>query len=1029
MKTTENQSLAKTLRQPATRRLALAMVLGIACIPYIYGQPTRSNPIIDAMQTAKEMEIGTPTTAALVKNIVYPMNYSTGLPEIKIPLYEVKCGELTLPIYLSYHASGIKLTDVAGWVGHGWSLIAEPMVTRTIRGEIDDPVTMTCPIKKEIDRTPVYVYGLTQYQREDTDEFYYRLAGKQGMFMYSDPSKKFLSVPYESIRIKYEEKHFQITDDDGTLYRFNGGTELGAKNLNLIGWKASSMVAANKTDSIQFVYDENRMLYLVRTYDDYITVVDGFNRKNGVNTWRPLGSPVPFTDQCSSLISTLEYLPDEMMQDPIITTKTSNRTDIWQCDDNGILFPDGTEYEISSLIHNVDTRTQPLREIHFALGKVVFTKDPKFPRLQEITIYDTKGNLVRGFRLNYITPNDRVTHRYYLESVDLDDENGESKEMYKFSYENLYYLPSPGDRSMDYWGYFNGVYRPDSVTLVPRYTFDVTRWKYDYYPNSTAIRLIAQVPVIPLTIGSERSRDPAEEYMKYGVLKGITYPTGSTDEFSYEVHRYKDDDGNIRSAGGLRVKSITTRDQGGVNRCRTFKYGIYEDGIGTPATKFVKDCFYLCQDMYIQAPIWYAWGVFGGFERESSDAHILARQRTLFSNPIRPITFHGGSSVMYDFVTEYNGTPENNSGKTEYQYNVEYTQPLPDERHTMRNDRHLYWKFGHLISKTVYRNDNGTYIPLEKTHNEYSTEEKDFGKIISGEAFPYYIIREPENCSAPIDIKYHNMYLQTTTDVGANLLKRSTRTVYSAPEPVVTTTQYEYADPGTTYPTRVIETGGGLTATSTSFSYPRDYDGIHPYGEMVARNILSPVIKKEYGRGTGYIGIETPYAMLGENVFRPSSTVVRRTPADAGDTRVTFLHDPRGRLRQETKDEKSSVVFLYGYNHQRVIARIENATFAEVADKLGGEAAVETISASDRPQMYGIDNLRQTLPDARVTTYTYRPPVGVETITDPFGLTTHYDLDGLGRLTRTYIKNGNRVEVLQRNEYHYANPTTPGDHE
>ena len=66
-------------------------------------------------------------------------------------------------------------------------------------------------------------------------------------------------------------------------------------------------------------------------------------------------------------------------------------------------------------------------------------------------------------------------------------------------------------------------------------------------------------------------------------------------------------------------------------------------------------------------------------------------------------------------------------------------------------------------------------------------------------------------------------------------------------------------------------------------------------------------------------------------------------------------------------------------------------------------------------------NLRQSLPAARVTSYTYKPLTGIASLTDPSGLTTCYDYDDLGRLVKTSVMYGYRQEVIEKQEYHYAN--------
>jgi len=62
----------------------------------------------------------------------------TGIPDISIPIYNIKSGPLELPVSLSYHASGLKVQEQASWVGAGWTLNAGGVITRTVMGAPDD---------------------------------------------------------------------------------------------------------------------------------------------------------------------------------------------------------------------------------------------------------------------------------------------------------------------------------------------------------------------------------------------------------------------------------------------------------------------------------------------------------------------------------------------------------------------------------------------------------------------------------------------------------------------------------------------------------------------------------------------------------------------------------------------------------------------------------------------------------------------------------------------------------------------------
>ncbi|MDR0863863.1 MAG: hypothetical protein LBO74_02890 [Candidatus Symbiothrix sp.] len=65
-----------------------------------------------------------------------------------------------------------------------------------------------------------------------------------------------------------------------------------------------------------------------------------------------------------------------------------------------------------------------------------------------------------------------------------------------------------------------------------------------------------------------------------------------------------------------------------------------------------------------------------------------------------------------------------------------------------------------------------------------------------------------------------------------------------------------------------------------------------------------------------------------------------------------------------------------------------------------------------------INNLRQQLPHAQVTTFTYKPLVGIETVTDWHGILTTYEYDGFGRLQTIKDENSRAVE---NHDYHYKN--------
>ncbi|MBC7919870.1 MAG: hypothetical protein H7Z75_02150 [Ferruginibacter sp.] len=84
-----------------------------------------------------------PEAAALGKYGALPVGLYTGVPSISVPLYEIKGRRLTLPVSLNYHASGVRVDEVASWVGLGWTLNAGGVITRSVKGMPDEQDYLT----------------------------------------------------------------------------------------------------------------------------------------------------------------------------------------------------------------------------------------------------------------------------------------------------------------------------------------------------------------------------------------------------------------------------------------------------------------------------------------------------------------------------------------------------------------------------------------------------------------------------------------------------------------------------------------------------------------------------------------------------------------------------------------------------------------------------------------------------------------------------------------------------------------------
>lgn len=92
-----------------------------------------------------------PDVASFQKYHFQDVNLYTGKVDITIPLYEIKSGEITVPITLTYNSGGVKIDDIASNVGTGWNLNAGGSIYRSIK-DIDD-----------------WEYYMDQYSEEDWD--------------------------------------------------------------------------------------------------------------------------------------------------------------------------------------------------------------------------------------------------------------------------------------------------------------------------------------------------------------------------------------------------------------------------------------------------------------------------------------------------------------------------------------------------------------------------------------------------------------------------------------------------------------------------------------------------------------------------------------------------------------------------------------------------------------------------------------------------------------------------------------------
>lgn len=465
-----------------------------------------------------------PNIAAMERYGEIPVSLYTGLPTIEIPLYEITMGSVSVPVKLTYHAGGNKVTDQASWVGLGWSLQAGGSISRQLRGSADELTNNSGVLGQTLPVLYPSYSCLTEQLKSDLslyvdfgkdierDVFSYRLPQQGNSFVLTPGGKGYTWLQPEASRLSYNSalSNFQLDTPDGVKYEFNEGESTYLPNGTTFrsAWYLSKIQGLKTADQIHFVYQSRPTITYPADITDtevYYTDVSGTNQSMIIPGLKSISSS-----------TTAPVIFDALLQ-----------------------------------------------QIHFPGGKIVFVADETNQQLQRVEIYGLNSatneySLMKQFELTYT-----VNERLLLEKVKWVDTNAAVVGQYSCSY-NEQTLPSPTSRAKDYWGYYNG--QTANTTLIPGQFLTA-----NLYSSSGSTTL-------PVGGGN---REPNETLMKARILTRLEYPTGGYTAFTYEAHRYLPATGPAQITGGLRIRQIISNDANGKTLTKTYRYGSSESGNGT----------------------------------------------------------------------------------------------------------------------------------------------------------------------------------------------------------------------------------------------------------------------------------------------------------------------------------------------------------------------------------------------------------------------------------------------------------------
>ena len=196
---------------------------------------------------------------------------------------------------------------------------------------------------------------------------------------------------------------------------------------------------------------------------------------------------------------------------------------------------------------------------------------------------------------------------------------------------------------------------------------------------------------------------------------------------------------------------------------------------------------------------------------------------------------------------------------------------------------------------------------------------------------------------------------------------------------------------------------------------------------MTSRNIVSPVTSVDVTRnGVPVSSTATRYSnSLSSNAYLYALSEAESSLSsdiEVDPWKVTYhKYDTYGHPLYLTQSDGLDVVYIWSYGSRYPVLEIRNATYTQVSTALGS-SLMSSIPGMENPtdaQLEGYAaTLRESLDDAMVTLYTYRPLVGVSSVTDPSGRKTTYEYDGFGRLIKVTDEDGNPLESYEYNYVH-----------